>query len=184
MKQQNKAVRFAVVFIVLFLLFYYFNIWFFSATNPGPHYLNFLAKHFNYIQALRWLLLACTAVLLKIFGFSPVYNNYELLVAGHGTIQVVYTCLGLGVLSFFAAFVIAYPKPLKSKIIALISGVVIIEILNIIRFALLAIYGSNHVNQLIDHHTLFNIIMYVIIAVGLYFWIKEDITVPTKNEAN
>jgi len=185
MKQQNKPLRFAITFVVLFLLFYYFNIWFFSVTNPGArHYIAFLALHLNYIQGLRWLLLYCTSLLLKLLGFSAIFNNYDLLVAGHGIIRVVYTCLGLGVLSFFAAFIFAYPKPIKSKIITLIVGIISIEFLNIIRFILLALYGNKQINRIIDHHTLFNIIMYLIITVALYFWIRQDLTANNKHATN
>jgi len=125
------------------------------------------------------LLLCGTSLLLKLFGFSTVFNDYELLVAGHGAIIVVYTCLGLGVLSFYTAFVIAYPKPLRAKFMAFIVGIIGIEFLNIIRFMLLALYGNSKV---IDHHTLFNIIMYVIISVGLYFWIRDDVTPKNVDE--
>jgi len=182
--RQNSPLRFAITFIVLFVVFYYFNILFFRATNPGPHYNDFLTRHLNYIQALRWALLFGTAQLLKLFGFAAVFNNYELLVAGHGTIQVVYTCLGLGVLSFFVAFVFAYPKLRKEKIIALIIGIAVIEFLNIVRFMLLALFGNKQISKLIDHHTLFNIIIYLIISAGLYFWIKRDIIINDKHEAN
>ena len=181
---KNSAIRFAISFVMLFLVFYYFNIFFFRAINPGPHYSVLLADHFNYIKGLRLLLLSSTSLLLKCFGFSSVYNDYELLVAGHGAIQVVYTCLGLGLISFFMAFVIAYPKPIKIKVITSVVGIIGIEFLNIIRFALLALYGSDRVNQLIDHHTLFNIILYIIIAAGLYFWIKQDIAPNNKHETN
>lgn len=182
MKDQNKAVRFALTFVVLFLLFYYFNVLLFSLTNPGRHYNAFITQHLNYIQALRWLLLYSTSQLLKGLGFSVIFNNYELLVVGHSIIRVVYSCLGLGVLSFFTAFVIAYPKQLKSKVITLTIGVVVIELLNIIRFMLLALYGNPY--SLIDHHTLFNIIIYLLISTGLYFWIKQDMTINTHHEAN
>src|ERR1700761_4224866 len=140
MMQQNSPVRFAVLFISLFLLFYYFNILFFGITSPGNHYLPFLADHLNYIAALRWFLLQSSAGLLRLFGFSTLTNNNELLVVGRGIITLVYTCLGLGVMSFFAAFVLAYPKPTKPKFIFLISGLLIIQLLNIIRFALLVLF--------------------------------------------
>jgi len=184
MKQQNNPIRFAITFVVLFVIFYYFNIFYFSVTSPtSQHYNSFLDQHLNYIQVLRWMLLSGTALLLKYLGHSAIFNNYDLLVAGHGTIQVVYACLGLGIVSFFIAFIIAYPKSLKSKLMAIIVGVVVIEFLNIIRFAILALYGNN-ANQLIDHHTLFNIIMYIIICAGLYIWIKQDIDVINSHEAN
>jgi len=107
-----------------------------------------------------------------------------MLVAGHGAIQVVYACLGLGVISFFAAFVIAYPKPLKPKLIFLITGILLIEVLNIIRFMLLALFWNPHTAKIIDHHTIFNIIIYIIVAVSLYFWIKTPQNVNKKNAAN
>jgi exosortase/archaeosortase family protein len=164
--------KFVFSFLFLFMLFYYFNIMFFGITNPGGHYSPFLANHLNYIQWLRWLLLNSSAFLLNSLGFTAITSNYELLVAGHGIIQLVYSCLGLGVISFFAAFLIAYPKHSRSKIFFLIAGIFGIEFLNIIRFVLLALYWNNRDQQIIDHHTIFNIIIYIIVAVSLYFWVK------------
>ena len=170
----NIVVKFILSFLFLFLLFYYFNILFFGLTNPGGKYSPFLANHLNYIQGLRWILLNASTGLLNLFGFSAICNNYNLLVAGRGSIQVVYSCLGLGVSSFFAAFVLAYPKPQKKKIIFIITGILVIEILNIIRFILLALYWTKNDSKIIDHHTIFNVIIYLLIALSLYFWIKSD----------
>jgi exosortase/archaeosortase family protein len=98
------------------------------------------------------------------------------LVSGRGAIQLVYSCLGLGVISFFAAFVLAYPKPRKAKIIFIVSGILIIEILNVARFILLALFGTKQQNLLPEHHTIFNVLIYIIITISLYFWVKSDIT--------
>ncbi len=174
-KAQNNPVRFAVVFIVLYFGFYYFNIAFFAITNPGGYYSPFLADHLNYIFALRWLLLHFSAFILSCFGYATVVNNYELLVAGRGIIQLVYSCLGLGVLSFFTAFVLAYPKSRQEKIIFLLAGIVGIELLNVLRFVLLALFWNKPDNRIIDHHTIFNITIYIIISISLYFWVKTDI---------
>lgn len=181
MKQQNSPFRFAIWFAGLFLMFYYFNIFFFRETMPGANYIPFLAEKLNYIQGLRHILLYSTANLLKLLGYGAIYNNYELLVAGHGSIQVVYSCLGLGLLSFLTAFIIAYPKTFRSKLIAFIVGVIGIEILNIIRFMVLALYGNG---STIDHHTIFNIFIYIIVSAGLYFWIKNDIASNNNHGAN
>ncbi|HTD40184.1 MAG TPA: hypothetical protein VK671_06150, partial [Mucilaginibacter sp.] len=101
-------------------------------------------------------------------------NDFQLLVAGHGTIDVVYSCLGLGVMSFFTAFVIAYPKKLKIKLIFLVSGLLCIQLLNVIRFVLLALLWDKKSGMILDHHTIFNITIYLIIAISIYFWIKHD----------
>jgi exosortase/archaeosortase family protein len=172
--RKNGVVKFVITFLLLFVFFYYFNIYFFGITSPGNHYSSFLADHLNYISALRNILLKSSAGILNALGFGAISNEYQLLVAGHGTLQVVYSCLGLGVISFFAAFVLSYPKKWKKKIIFLIAGTIAIELLNILRFVLLAIFWNKKENHIVDHHTLFNIFLYLIIAISLYFWVKND----------
>lgn len=171
---KNSPIRFAVLFAGLFLAFYYFNILFFGITSPGNHYIPFLANNLNYIQALRWVLLHCSAFILKCVGYDTVTNNYQLLVAGRGTIVLVYSCLALGIISFFAAFVLAYPKPRRAKIIFLPAGIIGIEILNMLRFVLLALFWNKSKTVMADHHTIFNILVYIIVIISLYFWVKSD----------
>ena len=127
-------------------------------------------------------MLAASSFLINRFGFTSIVNDYQLLVAGRGTIDIVYTCLGLGVMSFFAAFIIAYPKKLKTKLIFLISGLFIIQLLNILRFVLLALFWDKKAGKIIDHHVIFNVIIYIIIAISVYFWIGHDDR-PSTNRA-
>jgi exosortase/archaeosortase family protein len=183
--KRNEPLRFIFSFIILFPLFYYFNIFFFGITSPGNHhyYSAILADHFNYIRGLRWILLHSSAQILNWLGFAAITNDYNLLVAGHGIIQLVYSCLGLGVISFFAAFVLSYPKKWRSKAIFLISGILGIEFLNVARFILLALFWDKHSVKIFDHHTIFNAIIYVTIAISLYFWVKHEDN-KTFDEAN
>jgi exosortase/archaeosortase family protein len=170
----ESPVRFILVFVTLFVIFYFANIVFFSITSHGKHYNAFLDEHLNYIRWLRYLLLHISAQIINWFGFTAITSDYELLVAGRATIQLVYSCLGLGVISFFTAFVIAYPKKLKAKLLFLISGILFIEFLNILRFVLLALFWNKKKGLIMDHHTLFNIIIYIIIAISIYFWVQHD----------
>ncbi|HTD98445.1 MAG TPA: hypothetical protein VK668_04130 [Mucilaginibacter sp.] len=171
---KESPLRFIIIFLGLFLVLYYFNIFFFGITSSGNHYNAFLAEHLNYIRGLRYLLLHISAQLLNWMGYTAITSDYELLVVGHGTIQLVYSCLGLGVMSFFTAFVIAYPKKLKAKLLFLASGIFIIQLLNILRFVLLALFWRKKGGLIVDHHTIFNIIIYLIIAISIYFWVKHD----------
>lgn len=167
-----SPLKFVFSFLFLFLTFYYFNILFFGLTSPGNNYNAFLTDHLNYIQWLRRALLGISTAIINLSGFTAIHNNYELLVAGRGVIRLIYSCLGLGVISFFTAFVIAYPKPIRQKVIFIVSGILVIELLNVIRFVLLAIFWDKRSPQIIDHHTLFNIIIYILIAISIYFWVK------------
>jgi exosortase/archaeosortase family protein len=187
MKKQldkNSPVRFVLIFIILFAAFYYFNIFFFGLTSPGNHYSTFLDEHLNYIRLLRHLLLTTTAHVLGWLGYTAITSDTELLVVGHGVIRVVYSCLGLGIMSFFAAFVIAFPKTIKPKLIFFFSGIVIFQILNISRFVVLALFWKNTKGLILDHHTVFNIIIYILIGVSLYFWVKYDDKTQSLHAAN
>lgn len=176
MKRLNREspLRFLLVFLGLFLFFYYFNIFFFSITSHGDHYIAFFDEHLNYIRLLRRLLLLTSQHIINLFGFTAISNDFQLLVTGHRTLDVVYSCLGLGVMSFFAAFVIAYPKRQKPKLVFLFAGLIGIQVLNILRFVLLGIFWDKNSHLILDHHTIFNIVIYIIIAISLYFWVKHD----------
>jgi exosortase/archaeosortase family protein len=172
--RRDSPVRFLLVFLGLFLLFYYFNNFFFSVTSHGDHYIPFIDEHLNYIRWFRHLLLFISKTIINWLGYDAINNDYQLLVASHGTIDVVYSCLGLGIMSFFAAFVIAYPKRPKLKLVFLLVGLICIQVLNVLRFVLLAVLWNKRPGLILDHHTIFNIVIYIIIAVSLYFWIKRD----------
>jgi exosortase/archaeosortase family protein len=173
-ENNSSPVKFVLVFIALFAVFYYFNIIYFGLTSPGNHYSAFLATHLNYIRGLRWGLLKSTGQVLSLLGFTAISNDYEILVPGHQVLVLVYSCLGLGVMSFFAAFVLAYPIKFKSKIIFLLSGLLGIQVLNVARLVLLALFWGSRENRVIDHHTIFNVILYTIISITLYFWVKRN----------
>jgi len=170
----HSPLKFVFSFIILFAIFYYFNIFYFGVTAPGGYYSAFLNDHLNYIRWLREGLLNISAQIINRLGFAAITDEYDLLVAGHGAIRLVYSCLGLGIISFFAAFVLSYPKRWKSKLIFLIAGILGIEILNIARFVLLALFWQRHGLIVLDQHAIFNMIVYVIIAVSLYFWVMHD----------
>ncbi|RWY57347.1 exosortase Y [Mucilaginibacter gilvus] len=176
--KNNIALWFGVKFTGLFLLFYYFNILFFGLTLPGNNYNAFLDHHFNYIDWLRYALLHISSTLLNWLGFTSIVGYHQLLVVGHGIIDLIYTCLGFGVMSFFAAFVIAYPKKLKPKLVFLVCGLFGIQILNVVRLMLLALYWNKSRSRIIDHHIIFDVLIYIIIIVSLYKWINNKATNP------
>lgn len=184
MAKQNSPLRFALVFVVLFMGLYYFNIVFLGITSPGGYYSPFLADHLNYIKALRDLLIWCSATVLRSLDFTVIHNDYTLLVAGRGMINLAYSCLGLGLMSFFSAFIIAFPKPLKAKVIFLIIGLITIQLLNIIRFVLLALFWNKQEQQIVDHHAIFNALIYILISISLYFWVKADTVTKTDHAKN
>jgi glycosyltransferase involved in cell wall biosynthesis len=123
LENNNIGKNFLIKFVILFLIFYFFNIFFFGITLRGGFYSSICANYLNYISALRWVLLHSSMTIIKLMGYTVICNKYDLLVAGRGYIEVVYSCLGLGIISFFSAFVIAFTRPFKNKLFFLLSGI-------------------------------------------------------------
>ncbi|GGH15185.1 hypothetical protein E2R65_07330 [Mucilaginibacter phyllosphaerae] len=182
----TPAVLFVIRFLCLFALLYGFYIGYLSLTSPGGKvYAAFLDHHLNFISGLRYILIECSSAILTILGFETKTSVYQMLVVGHNIIHVGYDCLGFGVMCFFAAFVIAYPASLKSKLYFGGFGLLAIQILNVSRFIVLSLYWRPVKNVYIsDHHTMFNILVYIIIAASLYFYIRYQDKALVKNAAN
>ncbi|MGY4537040.1 exosortase/archaeosortase family protein [Mucilaginibacter sp. UYNi724] len=181
----NPALIFVIKFLCLFGLLYGFYIGYVSITSPGGLYMPFFEKHLNMISGLRYILIESSASILRILGYQTRTNDYQLLVVSHNILHIAYDCLGFGVMCFFTAFVVAYPGSLKSKVLFWVVGVVTIQLLNILRFVLLALYWKRNTNvYLSDHHTIFNIVVYILIAISLYFYTRYQDKTTTLNAAN
>jgi exosortase/archaeosortase family protein len=172
----EKQFRFLCQFPLLFLALYAFNIAFIGVTTPGHIYLQELDKHFNYIQASRQLILTAASTILGSFGYQVSTSAQQLRVQGRGGFNLVYSCLGYGVMSFFAAFVIAFPKSGGSKWKFLAFGLLTIQALNLIRFLAIAIYWRRTDSSFMDHHTIFNLLLYGILLIMIYQWLRDEAT--------
>ena len=170
-RRLNPAIAFVIKFIALFVLFYGFYLFFLSLTSPGGKlYSAFFDQYFDFIAGLRYVLIESSSGILKLFGYQTKTNEYYMLVVGHNTIHVGYDCLGFGVMSFFTAFVIAYPGVLKFKLYFYFVGLLCIQALNLLRFILLALYWKHTTVYISDHHTIYNLITYLLIAISIYFY--------------
>ncbi len=183
-KQANKkAIKFVVALFILYILFSQGNLFMNSVMMPGSRFYNpFISEHLNYVQGLKSALIVPAVWIIKAFGFYAIHNEMDVMVVSGPYLRVNYSCLGLGVMSFLAAFVLAFPASWKSTLKMLVIGLVAIYILNILRIAglgvLLGFFKSQR-NNFTYHHEVFNIIVYICVFTMLYFWIKKS-SKPTK----
>ncbi len=166
--------KFIFQFIALFAGLYLFNLYYNGLMLPGGNYNSFLANHLNYVQGLRNILLKLSAAGLQLLGYSSITNNFSLLAIGHNKINLAYDCLGFGVMSFLTAFLLAYPGKTKVKLILFFCLLIGFQILNIFRFMFLALYWKGEGNGQINHHTVFNTFIYLLLAITIYLWIEKS----------
>jgi len=178
-KQANKkAIKFVIALFALYILFSQGNLFMNSVMTPGSKYYNsYISTHFNYIQGLKSALIIPAVWIIKLFGFYAIYNEMDVMIISGPYLRVNYSCLGLGVMSFLAAFVLAFPASWKSTLKMLVIGIIAIYILNVFRIAglgvLLGFFKSQRHN-FSYHHEIFNVIVYVCVFTMLYFWIKKN----------
>lgn len=172
---QDQVYKFLILLAGSFGFLYYLNLFLIGlSAEGGTFYAPFLQEHFDYISGLRYVLIQTSEWVLQRFGYNTFTTDFWLRVSGHGGVIVVYSCLGYGVMSFFTAFVLAWPKSLNSKLWFLPAGLLLIQTLNIIRFIMLALFWKGSIFRgVIDHHDLFNIILYLILLSFIYFWARK-----------
>jgi exosortase/archaeosortase family protein len=168
-----QEIKFMLSFLALFTITYSFNIAFIGVTSPGGTYWPWLDEHFNYIRAWRNYDLQTTSKALQLLGHQVKVNWNSIVVPGYSGFKLVYSCLGYGIMCFFLAFILAYPKDWKSKLFIMVIGLSLIQLLNLLRFMVIALYwNKTSNNNWPDHHMIWNTIIYLVIISLLYLWTK------------
>lgn len=164
---------FLLKFLGSFCLLFYGTEAVIGLSSPGNHYSPFVAQHLNFIVPFRTFLLSSSKLFLSFFGYQTYLSGDQTLkmINGRG-VQMVYSCLGYGVLSFWVAFIFANSGTWKKKAAWIAGGVVALCALNIIRISLLlvAINMDWPIPFGWDHHTWFNIVAYFFIFLLIYFY--------------
>ncbi len=172
---KDAYIRFVISFVSLYLILYYFNEVYIGITAKGGIYVPFLDQNLNYIKWWRNFSIQITADILRWLGNIVYTNATQLKVIGKSGFTLVYSCLGYGIMSAFTAFCISFPSPFKYRVGFMLFGLIFIQIMNIGRFVLLSLYWNNHNRFLgLDHHDLFNILIYISLIVISYLWIRHS----------
>jgi len=173
----NKAfLTYAIKLLLLYFILDYGTTFFIGITSKGgKYYVGWLDEHLNYVRWLRYTILYGTKAIMNIIGFETnIVSEFVIRIKdGHG-VQLVYSCLGYGVLSFWIAFVVANTgtKLFKAKWLAL--GCSIILLSNMLRIVVLLIANQKKWVKpfSLDHHTFYNIIAYILVCILILFFVK------------
>ncbi len=158
-------------FIGIFCILFYGTIGVIGLTSPGGYYSPFLDHYFNYVAWLRSSLLYGAKILLSFCGFETWVRNIYNLQMLHGRgVHIGFDCLGYGVMSFWAAFIIANEGSVLKKVKWIVGGLLLIWVINVLRISLLLVAINKHwaMPLGLNHHTWFNIVAYSCIFAMIY----------------
>ena len=163
-------------FVIVFVTLYYFNVFFLGITTPdGRLYSSFLENYLNYIAALRSSILYVSQVFLSLFHFDTYIEGTQIIRSANAAVEMWLPCLGLSISSFWIAFVVAHKISGRIKFLWCIVGVAVIWFINCCRIALLllALDKKWYHGTMLDHHTAFNIVSYVVIGFMAFSFVKR-----------
>lgn len=127
-------------FAGLYLLFYLTYTFVVAASAPSGTYYAFVDNYLNFPSVIRDSILAVSKVFLGLLGY-PATVNGETIISSDGYVRLfmAFPCYGLGVKSFWVAFICAHKMDLKKKIAWSITGILLIFFLNCLRVTLMMI---------------------------------------------
>jgi exosortase/archaeosortase family protein len=168
---------FLMKFLGVFCILFYGTEAIIGLSSKDNHYNTFVATYLNYISPLRYALLFSAKTLLTLLNHQVYFRDeFTLAVQGGSGVRMVYSCIGYGVMSFWAAFVFANKGSWKIKACWIAGGCAALYLLNVIRLSLLliAVNGDWPIPLGWDHHTWFNLVAYALIFTMIYFFDKTS----------
>jgi exosortase/archaeosortase family protein len=155
------------------------------SVNSGKNYSPFIHNYLDYVTLLRNSIISGCNSLLALFGYKTYApNGYILRMEGGGGVAIVYSCLGYGVMSFWIAFIIANKGGWIKKLTWVLSGLLMIWIINVTRISLVLLGAHQHWQfPVFNHHTWFNIVSYTLVCILIYFYDRSGKLKP-RNKNN
>lgn len=185
MRKEYEVARFILVFVLAFCFFYYGTILMIGLASEDGYYSKFVHDHLDYVSWLKISYIKGTGMIMNLLGYETNRESGFLIriLNGRGVI-IAYDCVGYGVMSFWAAYVLSCKSAFTRKLLWLFIGLFSLWFINLWRISLflLAINKGWKMPLGIDHHTWFNIIAYLFIFLMIYFFEKnQNKHIPASN---
>lgn len=176
MKKDKAFYKYALKLLLIYAVLDYGTTFFIGISSPGgKYYFKWLDQYLNYVTWLRNTILFGSKGLMVLLGYeADIITAYVIKIRNGASVQLVYSCLGYGVLSFWTAFVVANNGEIRFKIKWILIGFVVIIFSNIVRICTLLIANQNKWFKpfSLDHHTTYNIISYILIIILMFTFLK------------
>lgn len=124
---------------------------------------------------------------IDFLGFDTYINKHprlpqmQLWVKDKAVVRIIEGCNSISVIIMFLSFILAFRKEFKKTLIYILSGSLLIYVLNIIRIALLTL-GLYYYPQYKDflHDIIFPLFIYGVVFLLWLYWIKNYKKKPSK----
>lgn len=144
----------------------------------------FIFEYFTFSGWVSFLFIPAQKI-LSLLGFSSSVDS-TYLIGENGIIYMAKFCLGIKTMYLFSAIVYLTGRRNITRWIYIVAGIIIINVINILRFVLLFIhvqkYGDYSLN--IDLHLLYNLVLYsIVFLLWIYWFEKYSDIIPEKKKS-
>ena len=123
------------------------------------------------------------------------YGVFSINIIGGFPVFIGFSCLGLTIMWFFSTVIIASQGEVIVKALYILSGIFVIQILNVLRMSYLAWLLRDSTKRdfpefslldsiRFDHHDLFNFLIYIIVFLLIVFWFENKKIKRLKSTSN
>lgn len=174
-KHNKTPVFFVLLFLLVYGLLYTANHVLTGAMQKGGIYSEWLDDNLDYVTVFRTFLLQSTAHISQLFGHDTFLREDTLFVKGGHNIRMIYSCIGMNLLFIWWSFVFAFPMNIYKKLSFFFSGTLALIALNILRLSVITLSPRtlSYKEWVIDHHSLYNCLIYVTICIVIRTLIKK-----------
>jgi len=168
---------FLAKFLGIFACLYLGTLLVIGLAAPGGLYSPFVEKYFDYVTWIKQSLSWATRIVVGWFGYETyTLPGFIVRMVNGGGVLIAMDCVGYGVYSFWAAYVIANKGTWLLKITWVIGGLFFLWIINVCRisFLLISIHKGKNFPLGWDHHTWFNIVAYVFIFGMIWLYERKE----------
>lgn len=134
-----------------------------------------LLAGFNLLESIRTVLIAGTVWGLELMGYPTFVAGWIVGIPHTAAVNIQTPCLGINVCLVFIALLVAYPSEYTwwQKALYIAAGVAIIQAVNVARMIAMVFVVKNRYILPIEHHDLFNMVIYAIIFGLFYLFISK-----------
>ena len=162
---------FAGKFVLLYTCFTFLFQGYVGLLDPKGSYYWPILSHADLIQLILDLLKYPISWLLQLIGYDTrMYLTGVGILHGPGA-QIAFPCLGIGIMITYVSLILAYPG--KNKLLYLISGILLVHVLNIFRIFSIILIQLSSKNSFEMAHTVFNLLAYSGILLLFYRYTRK-----------
>ncbi len=154
-------------------VFFFYFIWVIS-----EHFLSHkISLYFDFwsffYHCFLKIILALSRLELLILGYDYVSGYNSLAIVGTYGVIIGNNCIGFGLYYAFASLIISYPGPILKKAWFVPTGIFCMILINSFRVVALCTKAINNSGFFqMEQHDLFNNIIYILIFLLWFLWIK------------